>query len=158
MVILTFIFCCVTNTPTQLAVHTVHSNGQPCREKQSIRAELKSMVDGSVVVAEVTEKKKGRYLVSYCPKVRGCHKLNLLVNQQPIAGSPFDVFVEHQLDEPVRIIKGVENPFAIALDNSGHLLVTQPGMGVITALSKDGRVVPVIGVIGIRIKLLYNEL
>ena len=93
----------VTNTPTQLVVHTVYSNGQPCREKQSIRAELKSMVDGSVVVAEVTEKERGNYLVSYCPKVRGRHKLNLLVNQQSIAGSPFDVFVEHpptQLGKP----------------------------------------------------------
>ena len=101
----------VTNTHTQLVVHTVYSNGQPCREKQSIRAELKSMVDGSVVVAEVTEKEKGSYLVSYCPKVRGRHKLNLFVNQQPIAGSPFEVFVEHpptQLGKPVRIIKGVE--------------------------------------------------
>ena len=135
----------VTNTPTQLVVHTVYSNGQPCREKQSIRAELKSMVDGSVVVAEVTEKEKGSYLVSYCPKVRGRHKLNLLVNQQPIAGSPFDVFVEHpptQLGKPVRIIKGVEYPCAIALNKSGHLLVTQPGKGVVAALSKDGGVVP----------------
>ena len=135
----------VTNTPTQLVVHTVYSDGQPCREKQSIRAELKSMVDGSVVVAEVTEKEKGSYLVSYCPKVRGRHKLNLLVNQQPIAGSPFYVFVEHpptQLGKPVRIIKGVERPYSIALNKSGHLLVTQPGEGVVTALSKDGRVIP----------------
>ena len=135
----------VTNTPTQLVFHTVYSNGQPCREKQSIRAELKSMVDGSVVVAEVTEKEKGSYLVSYCPKVRGRHKLNLLVNQQPIAGSPFDVFVEHpptQLGKPVRIIKGVEDPLAIALNKNGHLLVTQPDKGEVAALSKDGRVVP----------------
>ena len=135
----------VTNTPTQLVVHTVYSNGQPCREKQSIRAELKSMVDGSIVVAEVTEKEKDSYLVSYCPKVRGRHKLNLLVNQQHIAGSPFDVFVEHpptQLGKPVRIIKGVEKPFAIALNKSGHLLVTQPVKGEVAALSKDGRVVP----------------
>ena len=135
----------VTNTPTELVVHTIYSNGQPCREKQSIRAELKSMVDESVVVAEVTEKKeKGSYLVSYCPKVRGRQKLNILVNQQPIADSPFDVFVEHpptQLGLPVRIIKGVEKPLAIALNNSGHLLVTQPLQGVVTAMSKDGRVV-----------------
>ena len=132
----------VTNTPTQLVVHTVYSNGQPCREKQSIRAELKY---SSVVVAEVTEKEKGSYLVSYCPKVRGCHELNLLVNQQPIAGSPFDVFVEHpptQLGKPVRIIKDVEKSYAIALNKSGHLLVTQPGKGEVAALSKDGRVVP----------------
>ena len=135
----------VTNTPTQLVVHTVYSNGQPCREKQSIRAELKSMVDGTVVMAEVTEKEKGSYLVSYCPKVRGRHKLNLLVNQQAIAGSPFDLFVEHpptQLGKPVRIIKGVKNPYAIALNKSGHLLVAEPNKGLVATLSKDGRVVP----------------
>ena len=137
----------VTNTPTQLVIHTFYSNGQLCRDKQSIRAELKSMVDRSVVMAEVAEKEKGSYLVSYCPKVRGRHKLNLLVNQQPIAGSPFDVFVEYsptQLGKPMCIIKStsVEEPFAIALNKNGHLLVTQPGKGVVTALSKDGRVVP----------------
>ena len=83
--------------------------------------------------------------MSYCPKVRGRHKLNLLVNQQPIAGSPFGVFVEHpptQLGEPVRIIKGVKDPYAIALNKSGHLLVTQQGKGVVAVLSKDGKVVP----------------
>ena len=135
----------VTNTPTQLVVHTFYSNRQPCREKQSIRAELRSMVDGSIVVAEVTEKEKGSYLVSYCPKVRGRHKLILLVNQQPIAGSPLDVFVEHpptQLGKPVCIIDELERPYAIALNKSGHLLVTQPEKGLVTALSKDGRVLP----------------
>ena len=101
----------VTIAPTQLVVHTVYSNGQPCREKQSIRAEVHGGWVG--VVAEVTEQEKGSYLVSYCPKMRGHHKLNLLVNQQPIAGSPFDVFVEHpptQLGKSVRTIKGVEKP------------------------------------------------
>ena len=134
----------VINTPTQLVVHTVYSNGQPCREKQSVSAELKSMVDGSVVVAEVTDKEKGSYLVSYCSNVRGRHKLSLLVNQQPIAGSPFDVFVEHPptlLGKPVRIIKGVVKPYAIALNQSGHLLVAQPDKGVVAALSSNGKVV-----------------
>ena len=131
----------VTNTPTWLDVHIVYSNGQPCSEKQSIRAELKSMVDGSVVVAEVIDKGKSRYLLSYCPKVRGRHKLDILVNKQPIAGSPFHVFVEHpptQLGKPVRIIKGVEDPYAIALQKSGRLLVTEHRNGTVAVLNKDG--------------------
>ena len=135
----------VTNTPTELVVHAVCSSSMDsyaCKEEQSIKAELKSMVDGSVAVAEVTEKEKGSYLVSYCPKVRGHNKLILLVNKYPI---PFNVFVEHpptQLGKPVRIIKGVEKPYSITLNKSGHLLVTQPEKGAVTALSKDGRVVP----------------
>ena len=132
----------VTNTPTELVVHT---NVQQCRMKQSMRVELKSMVDGSVEWAEVTEKEKGCYLVSYRPKVRGRYKLNLFVNQQPIAGSPYAVFAEHpptQLGKPVRIIEGVDKPCSIALNKSGHLLVTQPEKGAVAALSKDGRVVP----------------
>ena len=36
----------------------------------------------------------------------------------------------------------MENPYAIALNKSGHLLVAQPLKGVVAALSKDGRVVP----------------
>ena len=83
-----------TNILARLVVHTFYSNRQPCREKQSIRAELKSVVDGSVVVAKVTETKPGSYSVSYRPEVRGHHRLSILVNQQPIAGSPFDVLVE----------------------------------------------------------------
>ena len=73
-----------------------------------------------VVVAEVTEKEKVIYLVRCCPKVPDRNKLNQLVNQQPI------VFVEHpptQLGKPVRIIKGVEEPFAIALNKNGTRMV-----------------------------------
>ena len=117
----------VTNTPTQFAVHTVYSNGQPCREKQSIRAELISLADGTLVVAEgiKQELEKGSYSVSYCPKVRGRHKLSLLVNQQPIAGSPFDVFVEHP---PTQLGKRVyssshSNISEMAFNKGGQLLV-----------------------------------
>ena len=60
------------------------------------------------------------------------------MNQQPIAGSPFDVFVEHppiQLGKPVRIIKGVVEPTAIALNKiGGHLIVAQPDSGVVLGL------------------------
>ena len=133
-----------TKTRTHLVVHTVYSNGRPCSEKQSVRAELKSMVDGTVVVAEVEEQEKGRYLVSYTADVRGRHELMILVNQQPIAGSPFGVIVEHhptQLGKPVSVISNINRPYNIALNKNGQLFVTQPEKGAVVAYSNGGMLV-----------------
>ena len=134
------------SVPTQLTVHTVYCNGQPCSEKQLIRAEVKSVVDCSVVRAEVRESGRGSYLVSYCPEVRGRHRLDVFVNQQPIAGSPFEVFVEYpptQLGKPVQVMTGVGKPYAIALDKTGQLFVTQPWHNAISVLTKNSRSVSI---------------
>ena len=76
----------------QFTVHTVYQNGQLCKEKQTVEAELKSSVNDSVVRAKVVPKLGGVYEVTYTPEVRGRHMMIVKVNGTQIAGSPFQVF------------------------------------------------------------------
>ena len=97
----------------QFTVRTVYQNGQLCEEKQVVEAELKSVVNDSVVHAKVTSKGRGVYEVTYTPEVRGRHTLIVKVNGTQIAGSPFRAFAKihpTQLGEPVRVVEGVSSP------------------------------------------------
>ena len=53
---------------TLFTVHTVYQNGQFC--KQVVDAELKSVVNDSIIHARVISKGKGVYEVTYTPEVR----------------------------------------------------------------------------------------
>ena len=78
----------------QFTVRTVYQNGQLCREQQMVEAELKSVVNGSVIHAKVTSKGRGVYEVTYTPEVRGRYTLIGKVNGTQIASSPFQVFAK----------------------------------------------------------------
>ena len=105
----------------QFTVCTVYQNGQLCREKQVVEAEVKSIVNDSVVHARVTSNERGVYEVTYTPEIRGRHTLIVKVNSAQIAGSPFQVFAKihpTQLDEPVWVVKGVDKPGGLSFNST----------------------------------------
>jgi len=73
----------------QFAVRTVYQNGQLCKEKQIVEAELKCNVNNSIVHTKVISKLGGVYEITYTPEVRGRHTMIVNVNGAQIAGSPF---------------------------------------------------------------------
>ena len=96
--------------PAQFTVRTVYQNGQLCREKQVVKAELKSLVTDSVIHSNVTPTERGVYEITYTPKIRGRHTLIVKVNGTQIDGSPFQVLAKihpTKLGEPVRVVKGM---------------------------------------------------
>ena len=112
----------------QFTVHTVYQNGQFCREKQVVQAELKSVVNDSITHARVTSKERGVYEVTYAPEVRGRHSLIVRVNGTHIAGSPFQVFATihpTQLGEPVWMVKGVDKPGGLSFNSKQQLVVAE---------------------------------
>ena len=126
----------------QFTVHTVYQNCQLCREKQVVEAELKSVVNDSVVHAKVTSKGRGVYEVTYTPKVRGRHTLIVKVNGTEIAGSPFQVFAKihpTQLGESVRVVEGVNNPWGIALNSKQQLVVAEEHGRKVTVFDREGK-------------------
>ena len=131
----------------QFTVCTVYQNGQLCREKQVVKAELKSVVNDSVIHAKVTSKGKGVYEVTYTPEVRGRHTLIVKVNGTPIAGSPFQVFAKihpTQLGEPVRVVEGVRSPWGMALNSKQQLVVAERNGKKVTVLDREGKKVQTI--------------
>jgi len=126
---------------TEFTVHTVYQNGQLCKEKQIVEAELKSIANNSTVHVKVTSNLGGVYKVTYTPEVRGRHTMIIKVNGVPIAGSPFRVFAKihpTQLGKPNRVVEGVYRPWGIALNSRQQLVVAEWG-GKVTVFDKDGK-------------------
>ena len=129
----------------QFTVRTVYQNGQLCEEKQVVETELKSVVNDSVTHTKVTSKGRGVYEVTYTLEVRGRHTLVVKVNGAQIAGSPFQVFAKihpTQLGEPVRVVKGVVDPWGIALNSKQQLVVAEDMK--VTVFDREGKKVQTI--------------
>lgn len=127
--------------PTQVVISIATCLKQPCIN-QKVEAELKSVVDGSAVHANVVEKDNGIYEATYTPTIRGRHRLSIRVNKKEIAGSPFELFVKihpTQLGQPVRVISGVKESFGIAFNSKrGQLLVRNVARPGVLLIDKGG--------------------
>jgi len=126
----------------QFTVRTVHQNGQLCKEKQIVEAELKCNVNNSIVHTKVNSKLGGVYEVTYTPTVRGRYTMIVKVNSTQIAGSPFRVFAKihpTQLDKPVRVVKGLYLPWQMAFNSKQQLVVGEWGGRKVIVFDKDGK-------------------
>ena len=125
----------------QFTVRTVYQNGQLCKVKQTVEAQLKSSVNGSVVHAKVVPKLGGVYEVTYTPEVRGRHTVVVKVNGIQIAGSPFQVFAKihpTQLGKPVRVVEGLNYPWQMAFNSKQQLVVGEWDGKKVVVFDKDG--------------------
>ena len=130
---------------SKFIVHTHDIHGQPPPVQQHVSAELKSLVDGSVLQATVVSQTPSTYELSYTPTTRGRHQLTVRVNNTEIG--TFQVFVKHpptQLGTPVRVIEGVQ-PMYIAVGDKGELFVTEHWDYRYTVLDAQGQRVLTIG-------------
>ena len=112
-----------TKQVSKFTVRAYDTHGQPT----PVTADLKSLVDGSVLQATVVRQTPSTYELSYTPTTRGHHQLTVQVNNTEIG--TFQVFVQHpptQLGTPVRVIEGVK-PWYIAVGDKGELFVTEFG-------------------------------
>ena len=114
-----------TKQVSKFTVRTHDTHGQPTSVQQHVSAELKSLVNDSVLPATVVSQTPSTYELSYTPTTRGCHQLTVQVNGTEIG--TFQVFVQHpptQLATPVMVIEDVE-PYYIAFGDKGELFVTE---------------------------------
>ena len=114
-----------TKQVSKFTVRTHDTHGQPTFAKQYVSAELKSLVNGSVLQATVVNQTPSTYELSYTPTTRGRHQLTVRVNNIEIG--TFQVFVRHpptHLGTPVRVIEDI-NAWYIAVGDKGELFVTE---------------------------------
>ena len=131
-------------------IHDTHSQpptvySQPTPFQHLVSAELKSLLDDSVLQATVVSQNPSTYLLSYTPKTRGRHQLIIRVNNTEIG--TFQVFVWHpptQLGTPVRVIEGVK-PYYIAVGDKGKLFVTEHSQDRYIVLDAQGQKVLTVG-------------
>ena len=135
----------ITKQVAKFTVKTNDTHGQPPTVQQHVSAELKSLVDGSVLQVTVVSQTPSTYKFSYTPTSRGRHQLTVQVNSTEIG--TFQVFVQHpptQLGTPLRVIEGVK-PYYIAFGGKGELFVTEHSDRQYTELDAQGQKVPLEG-------------
>ncbi|XP_078678176.1 E3 ubiquitin-protein ligase TRIM71-like [Branchiostoma floridae x Branchiostoma belcheri] len=110
---------------------TVDKGGCPCvTNRKAVTANMKDP-SGTNVTPKLQMKSGGVWEISYMPKVTGNHRLEVKVNSQQVAGSPFDVTVQER-ETPVLTIgrKGsgvgeLDEPLDVAVDTDGNIVVVE---------------------------------
>ena len=78
---------------SEFMVQLADAEGDPCVTKQDVVVELKALVDGSIINADLVSKTPAPYAVSYRPSKSGDHELSVKVNGMHINCSPFRLLV-----------------------------------------------------------------
>ena len=127
---------------SQFTVHVRNKNRSLCSSQQDVRVTVKCISTDLTFPADVNEREQNMYLVSYCPENRGMHELSVLVNDEPVQGSPFTVRVSYppsMLGRSHGRFDNVNSPQSIILSPGGGFLVTEWHGGQILELDKYGR-------------------
>ena len=115
---------------------------QPRKCSSKTKVTLKSLVDESSQQLQAVPVRDGVYSVEYTPRVRGRYHLLISVDDQPIPGSPFSVFIKipppTKLDKPVRVIRGIKNPRYMVFNSSEELIVID-GSGDVLVFDKKAK-------------------
>ncbi|XP_078658144.1 tripartite motif-containing protein 3-like [Branchiostoma floridae x Branchiostoma belcheri] len=120
---------------------TLSKEGRPCfTNSKAVKADIKDS-SGTKLATRVQMKSRGVWEISYTTGVTGNHRLEVMVNSQQVAGSPFDVDVK---GNPVLTIgqKGsgvgeLQQPVGVAVDKDGNIAVVERGNKRVQIFDKD---------------------
>ena len=109
---------------------------------ESLECELMSELICTRARGSVERRGQSQYEVSYQPTIKGRHHLIIKVMGEHIIGSPHRVAVNKSPDErlgtPIRTIDLLNNPFGIALNQSGEVVVTSSTWNYVSVFSPSG--------------------
>ena len=119
----------VVGQRSQLIFRLTSQDGRPVTcMTPSVKAIIKSKVDGSCIEAGAVCTKQGTYQIEFTPTVRGRHQLEVMMyDNQPVLREPVEMFMKippTMLGEPVRSFHIEGNAKCISLNLSEEILVT----------------------------------
>ena len=118
---------------------------------QSSECELVSDITGSRTRGSVERRGQSQYEISYQPTIKGRHQLHIIMEGQHIRGSPFPVAVTSSVEKlgtPLRTIDGIKNPWGVAINQRGEVVVTENSRKSISIFSPSGKKLRSFGVCG----------
>ena len=136
------------NYPTHVMVELSDASGQPCSLRQNVTAELQSVDQSSVIPTTVSVRSPSQYEVSYTALSRGQHKLHVRLNGSEVRGSPFNITVypdPTQLRTPVRVVTGLKDPWGIAMNSHGEMVVSSFGDNKVSLWDRKGKKIQTYG-------------
>ena len=108
---------------------------------KSLTCELTSESNHDKIKGTVKKIEAGKYEIGYRATNRGRHKLHIKVEGEHIKGSPFPVTVKipvQKLGTPIRCISGIKQPWGIANNHKGELIVVECGGNCVSIFSSKG--------------------
>ena len=108
------------------AILTTRLTTRGSKRKVDVKAQVKSLHNGSIIKCTVNETGPSYYSIRYTPTVRGRHELTVSVDGQQVSGCPFPVFVSihpTQLGKPVKVFSDVGTPKGVTINSLGELMV-----------------------------------
>ena len=124
-------------------LHTIDFNGRPCEEPVvSSEIELVSELTGTRRRGSIVRKGQGQYKISYQLTIKGRHQLHIKMDDKHIRGSPFTVTVKlpvEKLGTPVLTLCGVQDPWGMAINQTGDLVVADYGAHCVSVFSPSGK-------------------
>ena len=83
----------------------------------------------------------GVYTIHCSPVIRGCHQVNVKVNDVQVGSTSLVIPFNPYLDNitPVRTIPELNGPFGVAVTDDGHIIVSENSSNCVTVLDRDGK-------------------
>ena len=131
--------------PTTVTFHAIDRYGKECQKPVTeITSELVSCTDicTTTVKCQVKREGKSKYEIQYQLATRGKHQLHIRINGKSIKGSPYTVMARpplQSLGKPVKIIGNIKNPYRIATNSKGEIIVTEGGANCISIFTPEGQ-------------------
>ena len=148
------------NYSTHVTVELRDHSGQPYLVPQKITAQLEA-INVSLQRSKTPQKLPvdiaavfpSQHKISFTAVTRGQHKLHIQHNDSEINGSPFTITVypdPTQLGTPVRVVTALDNPYGIAINSHGEMVVSEWGAHQVSVLDSTGKVIRRFGSFGDR--------
>ena len=125
---------------TTAVLHVVDQKGKACSTPvETLTCELVSESTGEKIDCSMKKTEpSGQYEISYQATSRGRHQLHIIVEGEHIKGSPFTVTVIKKLGTPIKIISGVKEPWGVAINQRGEIIVAEEIGHCISIFSPTG--------------------
>ena len=123
-------------------LHAVSYEGKPYEEPiESLECELASEITGTRASISVERRGQSQYEISYQPTIKGRHHLHIKVKGQHVRGSPSSVAVKspvENLGTPILTLGGVREPWGVAINQKGEVVVTEWDGHCVSVFSPNG--------------------
>ena len=129
--------------PATITVHAITQGGKEYRQPvEGLTAELVYCRDKATVECQVRRVGDSNYEIQYQPVTRGQHQLHVRINGKSIKGSPYTVVARpslQSLGKPVRTITNVKQPWGVATNSKGQIVVAESGGHCVSVFTPEGQ-------------------
>lgn len=136
-----------------IIVQAIDHFDNPCHLTQELAPPLKFRLTSelnSKTQFDECEISESQYQITFTPKFKGLHNLQVTISSWPIKGSPFDIGVSPfdigvqssfvlDLSNQISSIAFVERPWGIAVNSKQNILVTESDGHCVSVFSPSGR-------------------